>query len=331
MAVTLICRPGKTVTWEQFRHNKKFNIAVDGYCSGPPRETADGCILNINHHDGVHHLATRSSCEQALCQVKLGLFDIFRKDGEKEATIWVNDADQDVTWATYILMYDEHIDRPKLRALVKLEDHLDMSSGLFPLDNDSKRHLVGELSWICEPYTDLRVAKKLPELDEKSMFDLITVMHKRIKASLFGHGKRVPLDMQFEVEKDFMIWSLIRETGAHARYGMSEKGIKAFLTILGESEGRYRYALGRIAPFIPFPVHLILDDLNKAEGIVDDETDRWGGSSMNGGSPRIVGSGLDPEQVSEIINDRIWRTKENRKAIYDKIAEDRKKDSNGQQ
>ena len=47
----------------------------------------------------------------------------------------------------------------------------------------------------------------------------------------------------------------------------------------------------------------ILKALNKAEGIIGE--DLWGGGNTIGGSPRVNGSRLNPEQVAKIINDLI--------------------------
>ena len=44
--------------------------------------------------------------------------------------------------------------------------------------------------------------------------------------------------------------------------------------------------------------------LNKAEGLFTQEN-RWGGSSIIGGSPRKTGSRLSPKKLEKVINDCI--------------------------
>lgn len=318
MSVNLICKPGKVVTWEQLKHYQHRTIAVDGYCSGGPRSTPDGLIVNINHHEDVDPVATRASCGQALCLVNLGLYDVFMKRGERDVNIYVNDCDQDVVWATYILMHPKHVSRPKLKTLVQFEDHLDMSAGLWPMDSDSRENILPELCWICEPFTEVVSSGKFSDLDGDKMRKLIVQMHRRINKCLFGRGGKVNPDTRFEVLAQFPLWSFVKETGAHARYGMSEKGVFAYCTLRTESEGVYRYSLGRLSHIIPFPMHLFYEDLNKTEGIAEDDPDRWSGGVNSGGSPRKRGSRLNVLQVSEILNHRLKKTREARRALLDK-------------
>lgn len=310
MGVTMVFEPGKVVTWEEFRNFPCYSIAVDGYCAGRPRSSAFGRRLNINHHEGVDRLATRSSCDQALCLVKMGLFETFQKDGRPEATIYVNDCDADVTLATYILMHPEHADRPKLKQLVRIEDLLDISAGLFPMKK--KGHVIRQLAWITEPYLKARAEGRLQSLDAEGMRELVEKMHRRIRAALFGRVKEIELDTSYEVLSQHNGWCMVRETGLQSRIGMAEDGIQAFVTLVGESHGSYRYAVVRRSRFIPFPIPLLYDDFNEAEGIVEGATDRWGGSENCGGSPRLANSRLTPGQVAAIVERRL-------------LAEDQKK------
>jgi hypothetical protein len=303
MAVTMKFEPGKVVTWEEFKHYPRYSIAVDGYCAGRPRSSAYGRRLNINHHEGVDRLATRSSCDQALCLVKLGLFDTFQKDGVPEATIFLNDCDPDVALATYILMHPQHADRPKLKQLVRVEDLLDISAGLFPMKK--KGQIVRQLAWIAEPYLRLRAEGRLGELDSAGMKALVEKMHRRIRKAIFGRVKEVALDTRYEILASFEGWKLVRENGLNARMGMAEDGIQAFASLVESGEGSYRYSLIRLSRFVPFPIPLFYDDLNGAEGIQDDAPDRWGGSETCGGSPRQAGSRLPPERLAAIINARM--------------------------
>lgn len=300
MSLRLVCRPGRTVTWSKFQAYPARSIAVDGFCSGPPRATKDGLRININHHEGVDRFATRSSCDQALILVKMGLYERLQDDDRPAATLYVNDCDQDVAFATYVLMHPDHADRPKLKQLIRLEDLLDMSSGLYPVRK--KWHLIRQLNWITEEYTDLRAKGQLGTLNAAEMEALILRMHRRIRAALFGRVKEISVDTEFERLEEHGGWVLVRETGRQARLGMAEAGIKAFVTVMEAGEGRWRYALGRLSHFIPFPLGELYEALNAAEGIGRRDVDRWGGSENSGGSPRKAGSSLTPEMVGAVID-----------------------------
>lgn len=300
MGIRMIFEPRKTVTWDEFKTYGPYNIALDGYCKGEPRCTYDGLTVNMNHHENVDAVATRSTCEQAMCHVKLGLYKTFSENGVPKATLYLNDPDQDAALATYVLTHPQHANRPKLLALVDLEDHLDMSAGLYPPDRcDAK--LLRQMAWIFEPYTDRRLAGTLRELDGEGMHSLMSEVHHRIAASLFGHGKDLAPNKEFELISEQDGWHFVREIGAQARTGMAEQGVRAYVVLKFADEGRYDYSIGRLSSIVPFPLRLIYSALNEAEGIDDDEIERWGGSRIIGGSPRMQGSRLTPEQVITVV------------------------------
>jgi hypothetical protein len=300
MGVRLIVEPRKTVSWEQLRKFPPYTIAVDGYCRGSPRSTPDGLILNINHHEDCDRIATRSSCAQALHLVKMGLFQTFTYQGHRRADVYVNDCDEDVTWTTYILRNPAHIDRPRLKAMVQLEDLLDMSAGLYPIKK--RWHLLKKLVWVSEPYYEAKSDKSLHRLGADAMTDMLETMHRRIRDTLFGRGKELEPDTRFEEVEEFDGWSYIREIGRHARYGIAHKGISAFVSHVAKCGSRDRYVIVRRSRFISgFPLERICDMLNEEEGIAASSIDRWGGSDNIIGSPREKASSLAPKRVIEIV------------------------------
>lgn len=302
MGVRLVVIPRKTVSWDEFvSTHPPYSIAIDGYCSGVTRMSDDGLHLNINHHEDCDRLATRSSCAQALMRVKMGLFDAFSVGDKRRAQLYANDCDQDVTWATYVLMHPDHVDRTRLKALVQLEDLLDASAGLYPLKK--RWHLLKKLLWISEPYTDARADHSLFTMEAEEMTALIIKMHHRIRSTLYGRGEEIEPDTSFEVIAEFPRWSFIREVGKHARIGVAQKGIKAFVSLLDCNKKVCRYVIMRRSRHIGwFPLERIRDRLNEAEGIAADAPDRWGGSCDNViGSPRQKGSSLQPREVLSIV------------------------------
>ena len=84
MSISLIMRPqDPPLTWKMFcEKTQPFSIAIDGYVAEGPQDDLQGPRANFNHHEGVHRLATRSTCEQILVSARTGLFSLFDLDGE---------------------------------------------------------------------------------------------------------------------------------------------------------------------------------------------------------------------------------------------------------
>ncbi|MFH1047529.1 MAG: hypothetical protein V1738_04455 [Patescibacteria group bacterium] len=310
--VQIVVRPGLVVRWKQFQYYPPFSIALDGYCYGPTRFSRDGLRINLNHHEGVSDVAVRATCGQARTLVKQQLFADFRDENGPRATLYANDCDQDVCLASFLFMYPDLVGRRLLRQLVAIEDFLDSSGGLYRPDNDERRELMRMQAWIFEPYTDARLGGVLKSLKGDAMLEIINGVHERIRLYLYGRGEqKTDFDIRYEVLSKFDVWSLVREVGTEAKTGMVTDGIRAYMTYLGELGGRHHYALGRLNPVVPFPVRQILECLNQAEGIRSNDVDRWGGGSNRGGSPRINGSSLAPDEAETVVEEcvRRWTAK----------------------
>jgi hypothetical protein len=321
--IQLFCKPHKTVDWETFRRYLSHSIAIDGYCSGPPRATSDGLILNINHHEGVEEFATRASCMQAYYELMTGLYDRLSKDGKPHARLFVNDRDQDVVMTTAALMYPDLIHLPKMRRFLEIVDLLDSSAGLFPLDEDIRRNELPELCYIFEPFTASRQRGEDGTLTAKQCEKQIRQMHRRLKANLRadkGKAKRLTPDKRYEALGKHPLYTVVREVGQHARYGMSEDGITAFVSVLDETPGRSRFSICRLSHTTPLPQQRFYAALNKAEGIPEDADQKWGGGSTRGGSPRKDGTTLTLEQVCAVMDAEIAQSSEMRKALLEEAA-----------
>lgn len=305
MAVKLIVEPRKTVSWDEFRKFPRRSIAIDGYCGGIPQFDEQRLILNFNHHEGIARHVARSSCYQALIAVRMGLYRGFVCVGKPDATLYVNDCDQDVALATYVLMNPQHADRPRLQRLVRIEDLLDMSAGLYPVAQ--RKELLKQMAWINQPYSSSRVSGELATMGAAGMEHILRQMHQRIRMSLFGRVGALPLDTRFDVIGDYGLWQMIREIGTDAKLGMSLAGIEAYCSLVSQDRGRFVYVLGRSSPYIPFPPDALFAALNAAEGVRPDELDRWNGSDIVGGSPRERGSCLTPDEVARVIDDCLKR------------------------
>ena len=290
MAIKLVVEPGRTVTWEEFGKYPRRSIAIDGYCSGAPRFSSRRVLLNINHHENVDRIATRSSCAQAMHLLKMGIYDAFRVDGRPCATLYVNDCDQDVVLATYTLMHPNHVDRPRLKMLTQLEDLLDMSAGLYPIKK--RWHLLKMLTWINEPYTHARASGALYGMDAAEQRALIETMHRRVRETLYGRGKEAEPDIGFDVIEDFGDWKVVREKGLHARIGLGQAGVKAFVSYRPLADGRAHCIIARRSKFVrAFPLSIMFPKLNAAEQDASGEQRMWGGSLDT-----VIGSPLKDEE-----------------------------------
>src|ERR1043165_9323819 len=128
--ITLKVRRQPAITREEFlRSHLGYAIALDGYVADAPfiQITPKGPFRNFDHHVGVDRSCTSSTCEQVRRAVLLGLYELFQDDDEgRRADIYVNDCDQDVCLASWILMNPERAAEYRVQRLSQVEDLLDM-------------------------------------------------------------------------------------------------------------------------------------------------------------------------------------------------------------
>lgn len=297
MAVTLVMRPQDTpITWSKFIDRAgPYSIAIDGYVADRPILDSRFPAANLNHHENVSRLETRASCAQALLEIRLGLFKVFRKNNEPEARIFANDCDEDVCLTYYLLSHSwiaESVINPRLNKLVSLVDLLDTCSGMYPLPIDMP--ILSELAWVFEPYRRFRMSGGLEKRDPAAFTDVVTNVCNRIEKFIIGENGAIPLDARYKVLKRGTGWAMIEEIGPYGRQGALADGIQAFISAKQRADGRWTYSICRISELIPFPVPEILVACDEAEG---NPSDHWGGGTTTGGSGRNTGSRQNPDHV----------------------------------
>jgi hypothetical protein len=305
--IRVYLEPRVVMMWKDFINSKpRFSIALDGYVKGPPRFLIQGPYANFNHHEGVARIATRSTCAQIYYYIRLGLLDTFQKNGKPHARVYINDVDQDVCLSCWLLKNSEKLDGLRfdnvLVQLILFEDILDASAGAYPINPDNPQ--IHRQAWIYEPYTQARTDGSIYNMSKKEMKEILRSVCARIDAALDGRGGEIKLNTRYEKIGGGPGWRLIHEKGPYARTKLFSKKIRAYVSLIENREDTYAYTIGKMSPFVMFPLERIYDALNKAEGLPSQEN-CWGGSTIIGGSPRKTGSRLSPEKVQQVINDCI--------------------------
>ncbi|HMK44251.1 MAG TPA: hypothetical protein VK445_08955 [Dissulfurispiraceae bacterium] len=304
--ITLVLEPGVVMSWADFLGSKPpYSIALDGYVSGPPLVDLKGPYANFNHHEGVTRLGTRSTCAQVFFSLRLGLYDLFSQDGKPRAQVFINDIDQDVCLSWWLLQHPEKLTglgfESHLLRLILFEDILDTTAGAYPSHPDSSA--MRKQAWIFQPYTDARCSRKLYLCQPAERLEIVAEVGRRLDSVAAGSEEELSLDSEYEIIGGGAGWKLIKETGSHARTRLFAEGTKAFVSLVIEEHGVYTYSIGKMSPFVRFPLERMYDRLNLAEG--KGGADRWGGSDTIGGSPRMSGSRLRPQDVERIVNECI--------------------------
>ena len=309
--IRVYLEPRAVVKWADFIHTKpRFSIALDGYVKGPPRFLIQGPYANFNHHEGVARIATRSTCAQVYYYIRLGLLDTFQKKGEPHARVYINDVDQDACLSCWLLKNSEKLEGLRfdnlLVQMILFEDILDASAGAYPVHPENPQ--IHRQAWVYEPYTRARADGSIYRMSKKEMRDILNAVCARIDAAIDGHAKKIKLDTRYEKIGGGPGWQMIYEEGPYARTKLFSQKIRAYVALLQSRKDRYAYTIGKMSPFVMFPVERIYDALNKAEEFSSQENCS-GGSAIIGGSPRKTGSRLRPKDVQEVINDCIKQEK----------------------
>lgn len=308
MTIQLMMRPSdEPMTWDAFcRTTPPFSIAIDGYVADGPRFDEAAPRANFNHHEVVDRLATRATCAQVLIAVRMGLYQRFRDRSGLHAVIYANDCDEDVCASFFVLSRPDMsrpTANPALNRLIGLVDALDTTAGAYPYEPDLGA--LRELAWIFEPYRRHRAAGGLKRRNADEFSGVVTDVVNRMTEYVTGHGRMIEPDTTYERLGGGSSWTMFREIGTAGRVGAFRDGVRAYVVVRDDGEGRYAYTVGRASHFVSFDVPGILKMLDAAEG---DPARHWGGGNTIGGSPRATGSRLDPVTIERLINDFL-RTK----------------------
>lgn len=308
----IVVAPGKTIGREEFLTHPAYAIALDGYVNTEPflyLDTCAGPYRNFNHHEVVDRSCTNATCEQVRKAILLGLYDLFTLFGGKQATIYVNDCDQDVCLSTWLLLNPDRAAEPLVRQLSQIEDLMDGSNGTFPMPHD--RTLLGQIRWVFEPYDRARGRLQLAAADMRS---IIEDVHHRIDRFVLGKADERPLSAGYRTLNDSTIrrYWFVETTSADARLMLITNGCRAAVEHFGThapdvGPKRYKYTLWRRSEYVAwFALPKIFDLLNQAERVKSSELvtefGAWGGSATVGGSPRNIGSVLTPGEVEAAVS-----------------------------
>ncbi len=310
----LIVEPGMEKVWEQLiAENPAFSIAFDGYVDGPPNFSRKGPFLNLDHHKGVDRLATCSTAEQMLLCIQVGLAETFNVNGELTAYIHVNDPDQDVCLAYWLLKNYDWVKtisyNHPIQELVRFAGLLDRTGGMYPFD--LRCRMRKQINWIFYEYTKARVQGELDDMTADQMHALIEKVGERITKFAKGRGGQLDSDTRYDLLYKGTGWVMFREIGADARHqACSDHNVLAYVMLRASSGKHYNYSVGRVSKFVPFPVSNIIDRCNAEEKIIEPTAEIprvWGGSELVSASSRRFGSKLPPERVFAIAGEEVMK------------------------
>lgn len=243
--------------------------------------------------------------------IRQGMFASFRDHNGPRCHAYANDCDEDVC-TSWFLVHNQHLVigtmNPLINKLVAMEDALDSTAGAYPFPADLPA--LQELAWIFEPYRQFRMSGALEKRDGNAFKSIVLDVENRILRYVTGNGDSIPLDTRYEIIGGNNKWTMVKEIGAHARTGMFSNGIKAFVSVRERKSehhfhgNRWTYTAGKLSPFVPFDLLKLTEVFNK-EDLAVTESDRWGGGNNIMGSPRTAGSALDPDMLTQLINETL--------------------------
>ena len=270
---------------EFIQQTPRGSIALDGAVRGGPFYDEETIHLNLDHHEGVVRLATMSTARQTYFAIKGGVMGRFLKENPL-VPVYVNDCDQDVSLAVWLLDNYKYFEGtgsiPVFSRLIELSDRLDVTGGAFPMILDDE--VLEKHNWIFEPYQELRKSGALGRATPAIITNGIEACLKRLDEFRMGNAKHKPLDIRHEILYESPHgYKIVNELGGNeARYFLFSKGMQAFISLVATPEpGKHIWTVGRISPYIPFPVSELYDVYNKAEGRT--RQNGWNGSDMIGG------------------------------------------------
>lgn len=297
---------------------KKFperSIFLDGAANGEPFLDNTKQIYNLDHHTGCERNFTLSTCEQALILVRKGL-----NLKEKNWTIYANEPDLDTIFAIWILLNHIHLSTGdskqyrKIIPLIRLEGVID-ALGLELTD------IVGFPPNFYKEIKNKLDKLRLQELKFKhdglwNQINEVEYTHRILnfidtfafESSDMEHLKSVVEVARAEISDDDSVVIFEGDLGIYELEEYLNKLYNKKPTIVILKKDHNTYTIRKGDMFRPIDLETIYQRLNLFDKNVDGKLkeNRWGGSSQIGGSPRVTGTALTPNQIVEICKNAYY-------------------------
>lgn len=295
-----IFRPRQFTTYQEFC-SEAFPpgaVAIESVPDAPLGPTPDGTKYVFDHHHGCYRPATLTACEQVSEFVRSGSHEDLGP-----MTLLLCDIDEDSQCAAHGLEHPEDVVLPIYRDMTYNEGRIDRSGGLFAYKRFP--HMVGKIVWTFRPYRLARAKGVLRTASPREVERIYDKCSWRLHATIHGlkSAREMEPDIRLEVLGEYPGWTFFREIGANARLGVAQRGVRAFVSLTGQHNGRYWYSLGRANPIVKaLPLDLLCPFLNDLEGNATDASDRWGGNVNTIIAAPLRGSVIPPSDLADHIN-----------------------------
>lgn len=306
--ITLHVRPQDPPVPDQATYERTaqpFSVGIDGFVGTGTWYNLDIPMMCLNHHEGCDRTVTLATCQQALRVVRLNVMKAF-EDAYGNPTMHVdaNDCDHDVCASWWVLKNHERCKaalNQHVNALIAITGDLDATAGAYPIPRTIE--MMRKIDWVYDPYMQFRISGQIDKRDPSAFRGIIDSVCLRIDAFVNGRAEMLDtMDRRYEDVRVEKGWRMIKELGTGARGSVFADGIEAFLSIRERLDGAHSVSICKSSPFVRhFNVPRILNALNEEEGLTD-KPDRWGGSDLVGGSPRVSGTRLSLDTQVKIIN-----------------------------
>lgn len=305
-------KTGMSISGSAAHKSPPGTIFLDGVAQCEPFLNHERQIYNLDHHEGCVRSFTLATCEQALVMIMKGL-DL----QNREWKIYGNEPDLDTILAVWIILNSRRISNKDpmhqrlLIAIVRLEGLID-SLGLelkelsaFPSDRMHK--VLRIIDHLRSEEIQLKKEGRWQETDFVEY--TVSVLHKidniLYKSSEFTDFKGVDELARTELTNNRIAAVVESELGIYELEPHLNKLYGNRLGWVALRKTPDTYTLRQMDLFMPVSLEDVYPRLNFIDPAVKsrNSSNKWGGSSDIGGSPRKTGTRLAPHEIANACRD----------------------------
>lgn len=295
---------GFVVSGASARRYPEGSIFLDGAAQGEPFMDVKRKVYNLDHHEGCVRAFTLATCEQAMVLLLKGL-DL--RGGQW--TLYGNDPDLDTVLAIWVLLNHAHLTgkdsdvRQRLMPILRMQGAIDAHGLELRELTGLPDHLGDEVEAVINALRRDEVElKRAGRWHSSDVLEYTAEVLRAIDEVLYSPQH---IDQLRDVQELTRVsitstrWAIVCRSAVGIyeveEYLKKVHGEQVGLIVLQKDPKTYTLRLAD--SFLPFTLEPFYNRLNQLDPNLT-STQRWGGSSDIGGSPRGPGTGLSLQAIA---------------------------------